>query len=200
MKHRADLMVGPTVALIFAACGSSSSGATFFCDRAALPFHSCDEYVNLDSAMLADQKANCMRSMETAVTACPSAALLGTCTLPSGYFIARTLVYSDVGGETDASASMFCYLGGGAWTSAITGRTEPPPFSCGTQMTCAGTQWCWEHEVGTIAYVCHDLPPQCTATTPTCACLLASFDPGTPCSQPQCMDDGAGHLSLLCVG
>jgi hypothetical protein len=102
-------------AVLGGACGGAT-GTDFRCDRANLPFHSCDEYDDLSSADLAGQQANCTRTLETAVTACPTAALLGTCALPRGSIVTRILMYSDVGGETAAKAAMFCAQGGGTWT------------------------------------------------------------------------------------
>jgi hypothetical protein len=108
--------MGLTMTLIVAACGSSSGGIKFRCDRSRLPFHSCDEYDNLDSAGLASEESGCKGDMESAVGAGPPTPLLGTCTLPHGSIVTRILVYSDVGGETVAMAAAWCASGGGTWT------------------------------------------------------------------------------------
>lgn len=81
------------------------------------------------------------------------------------------------------------------------------PFACGPTMTCGGAQMCTDHPPGiegpdgsTLpdAYECDSLPPAC-ASTPTCGCVVQELE-GSECTVSSCDDDGAGHITVHCLG
>ncbi|MGH7295315.1 MAG: hypothetical protein ACRELB_10290 [Polyangiaceae bacterium] len=91
------------------------------------------------------------------------------------------------------------------------GTGDGGPFACGSH-TCTGQQFCEVQPPGIAfadggtpptAYTCTTVPPACAAS-PTCACIESTIPPQDVCSTQtpgvSCNDDGAGHVTIDCLG
>jgi hypothetical protein len=85
-------------------------------------------------------------------------------------------------------------------------RADAGPFACGPMTTCSAAQFCTDQPPGVHvpdgspgpdAFWCTAIPGACVAT-PTCACVKAQV--GASCTVYQCDDDGAGHVTVHCLG
>jgi hypothetical protein len=85
------------------------------------------------------------------------------------------------------------------------------PFPCGTT-TCQGGQICEDQPPGVAvpdggtppdSYTCVPVPSACAAS-PSCACIGDALPSSDPCSPKTplvtCTEDGAGHVTLHCLG
>ena len=99
----------------------------------------------------------------------------------------------------------------GTWFQAGLGcACIPDTFACG-KLLCGAGEICVHRppgvdagEVPPDAYVnCEPTPSTCTGT-PTCACAADARPGSDPCSTQNpgvtCTDDGAGHVTLQCMG
>ena len=98
----------------------------------------------------------------------------------------------------------------GADADAAKGE-DAGPFACGPR-TCSSGAYCTDTTPGVRladggappdSFACSPVPASC-ATTPTCACIGASFPAGDVCSTRNpgvtCAEDGGGHVTLHCQG
>ena len=99
----------------------------------------------------------------------------------------------------------------GLGCACTVGLGDGGPFACGST-TCASDQFCEVQPPGIAfadgstpptAYTCMDLPVQC-AGSPTCACIESTLGSQDTCSTQtpgvSCIDDGAGHVTIDCLG
>jgi hypothetical protein len=85
-------------------------------------------------------------------------------------------------------------------------HVDAGPFGCGPTLTCTAAQFCTDQppgvnvpdgNVGPDAFWCSAIPSACAAS-PTCTCIKAQVVGS--CSVYKCDDDGAGHVTVHCLG
>jgi hypothetical protein len=101
---------------------AAERASSFFCNFIGQGEHTCLEYDNFSPSYLSLLHSNCTSTDGTVVTSCPSAKLLGTCTMTQRGVTQKMSYYSD-GGITAAMAEMACTSPDsvgfrGTWTTA----------------------------------------------------------------------------------
>ena len=86
--------------------GTGTSGGSFACDQTSSSYHVCVKYLDAGSSTVCP-------SGTTQVSACPTADLLGICTVTTG-----AVYYYGATGITASQAAQSCTGSGGTWSEA----------------------------------------------------------------------------------
>jgi hypothetical protein len=97
---------------------AAERASSFSCHLVGQGEHTCEEYDNFSPSTLSARQSDCTSTGGTAVTSCPSAMLLGTCTMNQRGVTRKMSYYSD-GRITAAMAQMACTSFGGTWTPRL---------------------------------------------------------------------------------
>jgi hypothetical protein len=138
-----------------------SGGSTFACDTASSAAPVCIEYEGFTASEQPMLAAACTSAGGEAVSACPSANRLGTCTSTTQGVTGKESFYG-IGGLTAAQAQTACMNMGGTWAGPG-GCFAPPGAACSSNGNCCGNATCFE------GVCCVNVCGACTSDADCCA-------------------------------